>query len=126
LAWSAGFVWLAAVARAERAARDAAAALAARRTAELDALAYQLNPHLLFNALTSLRGLIRRSPEQAERMTTRLAALLRHTLSQPGQGITTLAAELEAVEAYVDIERLRFERGIDLGIDLAPGAVEWR
>jgi LytS/YehU family sensor histidine kinase len=122
LAWSAGLLWIDAGTRARLSQADAAKALAAQRAAELEALAYQLNPHLLFNALASLRGLIRRAPERAERMASQLAAFLRHTLSDPVRGQNSLAAELDVAAVFLEIQRLRFERGIELETEVSPEA----
>jgi two-component system, LytTR family, sensor kinase len=122
LAWSAGLLWIHAGTRARLSQEDASRALAAQRSAELEALTYQLNPHLLFNALASLRGLIRRAPDQAENMASQLAAFLRHTLSTPVRGQNSLAAELEVAAVFLEIQRLRFERGIDLETAVSDAA----
>jgi two-component system LytT family sensor kinase len=122
LAWTSALLWIDAGARARQSLQDASSALAARRAAELEALAYQLNPHLLFNTLASLRGLIRRAPERAEQMASELAGFLRHTLTNPPRGENTLGTELEIVRAFLEIERLRFERGIELVMSIPADA----
>ena len=76
--------------------------------AELRALRAQVNPHFLFNALTTIGYLIQTAPPRALATLLRLTALLRAVLGSEGEW-TTLGRELEVVEAYLDIERARFE-----------------
>ncbi len=77
--------------------------------AKLQMLAYQLNPHFLFNALNSLRAMIGEDRARARRMVTELAEFLRYALVHRPLEHTTLAEELEAVENYLAIEKIRFE-----------------
>src|SRR3546814_14167640 len=74
-------------------------------------LRYQLNPHFRFNTLNSIstRVLLKQT-EPANAMLTRLSGVLRHTLvAEPGAQVT-LAQEIETLQLYLDIERMRFER----------------
>ena len=87
--------------------------------AELRALRAQLNPHFLFNALTTIGYLIQTAPPKALRTLMRLTALLRSVLRSEGT-LTTLGRELEIVEAYLEIERARFEDRLQVQIDV-PG-----
>jgi hypothetical protein len=89
--------------------------------AELRALRAQVNPHFLFNALTTIGYLIQTAPPRALATLLRLTALLRAVLGSEGEW-TTLGRELEVVEAYLDIERARFEERLNVTID-APSAV---
>ena len=75
--------------------------------AELEILKLQLQPHFLFNTLQSIAVLVKKDPDAAVRVTRDLAALLRVALHRGGQ-TTTLAAELELVRHYLDIEQVRF------------------
>jgi LytS/YehU family sensor histidine kinase len=78
---------------------------AAANRARLDALRWQLNPHFLFNALNGISTLVVEGRSaQAATILSRLGALLRSTLEQSSDEIT-LAAELEIVRQYLDIER---------------------
>jgi two-component system LytT family sensor kinase len=86
--------------------------------AELRALRAQINPHFLFNALTTIGYLIRSSPTAAETTLLRLTALLRAVLRRTRSEFTTLGDELELVEAYLDIERARFEERLRVTIDV--------
>ena len=85
--------------------------------AELRALRAQINPHFLFNALTTIGYLIQTAPPRALDTLLRLTALLRGVLRSEGE-FTTLGRELELVEAYLDIERARFEHRLHVSIDV--------
>jgi two-component system, LytTR family, sensor kinase len=85
--------------------------------AELRALRAQINPHFLFNALTTIGYLIQAAPPRALETLLRLTALLRGVLRSEGE-FTTLGRELEMVESYLDIERARFEQRLRVTIDV--------
>jgi len=87
--------------------------------AELRALRAQINPHFLFNALTTLGHLIQTAPPRALETLLRLTALLRSVLRSDGE-MTTLGREIELVEAYLDIERARFDERLRVSIDVPP------
>lgn len=100
--------------RDQRAKAAEAAALA--QQAQLQMLRYQLNPHFLFNALNSIRAMIRQEPERARQILTELAEFLRYSLNGRGHE-STLREELAAIESYLAIQRIRFEEKL---------AVAWR
>lgn len=79
-------------------------------SAHLAMLRYQLNPHFLFNTLNSISTLVLlKQTAPANAMLMRLSNFLRHTLvSEPGATVT-LAQEIETLQLYLDIERMRFE-----------------
>jgi LytS/YehU family sensor histidine kinase len=89
--------------------------------AELRALRAQINPHFLFNALTTLGYLIQQAPSRAIDTLMRLTTLLRSVLRSEGE-FTTLGHERELVECYLQIERERFEERLDAQIDV-PSAL---
>jgi two-component system LytT family sensor kinase len=76
-------------------------------TARVEALANQINPHFLFNTLTSISSLIRSKPETARVLIVKLSGLLRRLLRHQ-EHFVTLREELEAIDEYLDIERVRF------------------
>jgi signal transduction histidine kinase len=86
--------------------------------AELRALRAQVNPHFLFNALTTIGYLIQTAPDRAFGTLMRLSGLLRGIL-RSGEEFVTLGEELELIEAYLDIERARFEDRLRVHIDVA-------
>jgi two-component system, LytTR family, sensor kinase len=86
--------------------------------AELRALRAQLNPHFLFNALTTIGYLIRVAPAQAEATLLRLTSVLRAVLRRSRSEFTTLGEEIELVQSYLEIERARFEERLRITIDV--------
>jgi signal transduction histidine kinase len=86
--------------------------------AELRALRAQLNPHFLFNALTTLGHLIQTAPDRAFVTLMRLTGLLRAVLRSDGQ-YTTLGRELDLVLSYLEIERERFEDRLVVDVRVA-------
>jgi hypothetical protein len=87
--------------------------------AELRALRAQINPHFLFNALTTIGYLIQTAPPRALQTLLRLTSLLRGVLRSEGE-FTTLGRELDVIEAYLDIERARFEQRLRVTCDVPP------
>jgi LytS/YehU family sensor histidine kinase len=85
--------------------------------AELRALRAQINPHFLFNALTTVGYLIQTAPERALTTLMRLSGLLRSVL-KPGDELVSVGEELDLIEAYLDIERARFEERLRVHIDV--------
>ena len=91
--------------------------------AQLAMLRYQLNPHFLFNTLNSISTLVLlKQTEPANAMLTRLSAFLRHTLvSEPGSKVT-IAQEVETLNLYLGIERMRFEERLRTDFQIEPEA----
>jgi two-component system LytT family sensor kinase len=75
--------------------------------ARVEALANQINPHFLFNTLTSISSLIRSQPETARLLIVKLSGLLRRLLRHQ-EHFVSLREELSAIDEYLDIERIRF------------------
>lgn len=84
---------------------------------ELRALRAQVNPHFLFNALTTIGYLIQQSPARALSTLLRLTTLLRGVLKSEGE-FTTLGQECHLIECYLQIERERFEERLDTVMDV--------
>ena len=85
--------------------------------AELRALRAQLNPHFLFNALTTVGHLITTAPSRAIETLYQLTALLRAVLRRTGDFVT-LREELQLVDAYLAIEQARFEERLRIERDM--------
>ena len=78
-------------------------------SSRMDALRAQINPHFLFNALNSLASLIEsKSNRDAYEVVERLAALLRVAFDYSRDRVVTLREELEFLDAYLAIEKIRF------------------
>lgn len=103
-------------------ARLAATESAASR-AELMALRFQLNPHFVFNALNSVSSLIvSGQTEEADRANLALAGFLRRSLESDPTAPVTLDDELEMIDAYLDIERVRFPDNLEVDYRVTPEA----
>jgi hypothetical protein len=93
--------------------------------AELKALRAQVNPHFLFNALTTVGYLIDTAPPRALSTLLQLTALLRSGLRSDGE-FTTLGREVDLVEHYLNIERERFEERLAIRIEVPASVRECR
>ena len=85
--------------------------------AELRALRAQINPHFLFNALTTIGYLIQHAPARAVDTLMQLTTLLRGSLRSEGE-FTTLGRELELIDCYLRIELARFEERLRISVDV--------
>jgi two-component system, LytTR family, sensor kinase len=91
--------------------------------ARVEALANQINPHFLFNTLTSISSLIRSKPETARLLIVKLSGLLRRLLRSQ-EHFVTLREELAAVDEYLDIERVRFGPTLVVEKDIEEAALD--
>lgn len=89
-----------------------------QREAEIRALQAQMNPHFLYNVLQSISSLamLNKVPEIAE-MANSLGNTLRYTISQNGH-LSTVKDELENIESYLTIQKIRFGNRLDYVINL--------
>lgn len=78
------------------------------RDAELYKLRQQLQPHFLFNSLNSISALAGKQPEQARKMIQQLSDFLRGALKKEDYQLTSLAEELQHLQLYLDMEKMRF------------------
>ncbi|MFZ6010406.1 MAG: sensor histidine kinase [Bacteroidota bacterium] len=78
------------------------------REAELSKLRQQLQPHFLFNSLNSISALAGTRPDEARKMIQQLSDFLRGTLKKDEQQLVSLSEELEHLQLYLDIEKVRF------------------
>lgn len=88
---------------------------------EIKLLHAQVNPHFLFNALNTLKAVIRRDSDQAGQLVQYLSTFFRKNLKRPSE-IVTLADEIEHVNAYLQIEKARFQTNLQIQI-LVPDAL---
>lgn len=102
-----GELWLTLKEQKENEARKADAEKLSRE-AELYKLRQQLQPHFLFNSLNSISALVKSQPEQARTMIQQLSDFLRGTLKKEEHQWTTLGDELQHLQLYLDIEKVRF------------------
>jgi two-component system LytT family sensor kinase len=78
------------------------------KEAELFKLRQQLQPHFLFNSLNSINALIGSRPDEARKMVQQLSDFLRGTLKKEETQWVTLQEELQYLQLYLDIEKVRF------------------
>lgn len=91
--------------------------------AQLKMLRYQLNPHFLFNTLNAISTLVlEQNTELANRMVTKLSSFLRYSLDNDPMQRITLEQELQALQLYLDIEKVRFEERLSLQVDIEENA----
>lgn len=91
--------------------------------AQLKMLRYQLNPHFLFNTLNAISTLVlEKENPTAERMLGALSRFLRYTLDQEPQQKVSLQRELEVLDLYLSIEKMRFPERLRLDFQIAPEA----
>ena len=91
--------------------------------ARLSALANQINPHFLFNTLTSISSLVRLQPETARMVIQRLSALLRR-LMRSQDHFVPLREELLSIDDYLDIEVIRFGPQLRVQKDIDPATLD--
>ncbi|MFN5582511.1 sensor histidine kinase [Gemmatimonas sp.] len=106
--------------------RDRAATELEQKVArtQLEALRMQLNPHFLFNALNSVAELMEMDVKEAQRMLIRVSDLLRLSLRSAGHSLIPVWQEVELVELYLQIARVRYGAGLDVDIEVDPNAVD--
>ena len=78
-----------------------------------------LNPHFLFNSLTSLNSLIVSSPREASTFLRKLSIIYRYILQNKGKELVTLDEELAFVQHYIDLQTTRFDAGLRFDIHVA-------
>ncbi len=93
-------------------------ALLMAENARLRMLRYQVNPHFLFNTLSSLRGLIRKDPAQAVQMVGLMSEFMRYSLGNKADLMVTLNEEMQAVKNYIGIEQVRFGDKLKAGFQM--------
>ena len=91
-----------------RAEAQAAEARVLARDAELKALKAQINPHFLFNSLNSISALTSIDPARARDMCVLLGEFLRLTLGLGEKAVIRLSEELDLLQKYLTIEKIRF------------------
>ena len=92
--------------------------------ANLQMLKSQLQPHFLFNTMHSISGLMFQDVHAADRMMTRLSELLRMSLEEGTEQITTLNHELEFVNGYLEIEKMRLGDRLKVDLKISPETLD--
>ena len=87
-------------------------------------LMQQLQPHFLFNALSTLKSLIRENSSQAENYTLQLSEFLRYTIVSPNQQLVTVEKELQFVNDYIGLQKVRFGAAFDYTIEISDSVMQ--
>lgn len=85
---------------------------------ELKSMRSNLQPHFIFNSLNSIRALVKEDPEASREAITKLSKILRSSISIKDDSIT-LDKELDLVENYLHLEKIRFEERLQYEFDIA-------
>jgi two-component system LytT family sensor kinase len=93
--------------------------------AQLAALKHQVNPHFLFNSLSILSSLVHVDAALSEQFIEQLALAYRYTLEQQAHDLVPLATELEFIQAYTFLLKIRFEDQMAVRLDI-PTAEQHR
>lgn len=93
------------------------------REAELFKLRQQLQPHFLFNSLNSINALIGSRPEEARRMVQQLSDFLRGTIKKEETQWVSLQEEMQYLELYLEIEKVRFGNRLTPIVTIDPLSV---
>jgi two-component system, LytTR family, sensor kinase len=96
------------------------------KDAELFKLRQQLQPHFLFNSLNSINALIGARPEEARKMVQQLSDFLRGTLKKEEHQWVTLKEELQYLQLYLDIEKVRFGNRLSTDIRIAEPSLDMK
>jgi sensor histidine kinase YesM len=88
------------------------------KDAELRALQAQVNPHFFFNSLNTIRALVFQDQQAAANAIGQLAGMMRHSLTAGQAQTVKLADEIKAVEAYLSMEKLRFEERLQFSLQI--------
>ncbi len=90
------------------------------KSAQLNALMGQLNPHFLFNGLNNIRSLMLENVDKSREMLTNLADLLRYSLMSHKQQTVALSEELEIVAQYIELAKIQYEARLDYQATIEP------
>lgn len=84
--------------------------------AELKNLKSQINPHFLFNTLNNIYALIAISPEKSQEAVMELSKMLRYVLYDDGQQFVPIQKEIDFINNYVDLMRLRLTKSVEVEV----------
>ncbi|OJU52461.1 MAG: hypothetical protein BGN96_07260 [Bacteroidales bacterium 45-6] len=85
-------------------------------------LRQQVNPHFLFNALSTLRSMIHQKDPNSEEYVMKLSEVLRQILQKKDKNVVTLSEELEFASSYIYMLSIRFEHLLDIEFEIQEDA----
>lgn len=92
---------------------------------QLDSLKSQINPHFLFNNLSSLAALITENQEKAVHFVEEFSSVFRYLLQANERTLTPLRNEMEFISAYYSLLKNRFEQALQLEVCIPAECNEW-
>ena len=95
-----------------------------KATVQYDNLKNQLNPHFLFNSLTSLNSLIFENPQLASEFLHQLSKVYRYVLEHKDKTLVTVSTEVNFISNYVQLLIARFDRGLLVNINISDAALD--
>lgn len=93
---------------------------------QFELLKQQVNPHFLFNALSTLRSMIHTQHSNSEQYVLKLSEIYRQLLKQRDQDTVTLQEELDFLDAYLFMLQSRFGQGLNVSLQILPTAHDVR
>jgi len=98
---------------------------ASKTEIELNSFKSQMNPHFMFNSMNSIRALVDENPEKAKQAITMLSGILRNNLTLGRHQTIPLRDELDLVDKYLSLEKIRFEERLLVQLDISPATLLW-
>lgn len=89
---------------------------------QYESLKSQLNPHMLFNSLNTLSVLVDESPDKAKNYIHELSSVLRYSLQESGNRTVDLAQEMAYTDAYIYLQKMRYEDSLQFNICISDTA----
>ncbi len=84
----------------------------------------QVNPHFLFNTLTSLDGLIQSNPALASDFVRHLSKVYRYVLEHKENEVVSMETELNFIRHYISLLQIRYKEAIDIKLDISEAGLE--
>ena len=87
---------------------------------QMEYLKYQVNPHFFMNTLNNIHALVDIDPERAKTTIVELSKMMRHILYEGSKKLIPLTREVEFLNLYVQLMRLRYTRKVHISVDVPP------
>lgn len=91
--------------------------------AQFNALRSQINPHFLFNSFNVLSSLVHKNPDIASKFIDQLSIVYRYVLNHEQNKIVPLREELDFLESYIYLLKIRFQENLSIDINI-PDALK--
>jgi two-component system LytT family sensor kinase len=124
LAWAAAYMCFLHYEDLRRARELSLEAQALAQEARLETLRYQVQPHFLFNSLNTIQALVEEDAGRASLAVDELAAFLRYSLRKEAGARARLREEIENIQSYLAMEKIRFEDNLEIEINTDAAALD--